>query len=39
MVTDERIKKNDFGVGDVLKNSGTGDKNGEIRKGLAVLVG
>lgn len=41
MVTDggEKELKNDFGVGDVLKNSGTGDRNGEIRTELAVLVG
>ena len=41
MVTDDGEKelKNDFGIGDSLKNSGTGDRNGETRKGLAVLLG
>lgn len=35
----EKELKNDFWVGDVLKNDGIGDRNGEIRKGLVVLVG
>lgn len=41
MVTDvgEKELKNEFGIGDDLKSSGTGDRSREIWKGLTVWVG